>query len=154
MGEQNKKLIEPLGLIGGFALLTLIGYLVFQNNLIQDIPGVIGSLFFINLWLVLILIAVKRDQSIPLLVITFYWLSASLIRLYVSNQAEEERAVKGIANRLSDYAAGALTGVGYFKADVIILIMALLALFSMVGLIMVLDKNKPRSDDPQIDMYL
>ena len=154
MRQKSNKLIEPLGLIGRFALLTLIGYLIFQNNLLKGIPGVIGSLIFIILWLVLILIAVKRDQTIPLIVFTFYWLSASLIRLYVSNQAEEERAVKGIANRLSDYAAGALTGVGYFKADVIILIMALLALFSMVGLIMVLDKNKPRSDDPQIDMYL
>lgn len=154
MRQKNNKLIEPLGLIGGFALLTLIGYLIFQNNLLKDLPGVIGSVIFIILWLVLILIAVKRDQSIPLMVFTFYWLSASLIRLYVSNQAEEEQAVTGIANRLSDYAAGALTGVGYFKADVIILIMALLALLSMIGLIMVLDKNKPRSDDTQIDMYL
>ena len=154
MRQKNNKLIKPLGLIGGFALLTLIGYLIFQNNLLKDIPGVIGSVIFIILWLVLILIAVKRDQSIPLMVFTFYWLSASLIRLYVSNQAEEEQAVTGIASRLSDYAAGALTGVGYFKADVIILIMALLALLSMVGLIMVLDKNKPRSDDTQIDMYL
>ena len=36
MRQKNNKLIEPLGLIGGFALLTLIGYLIFQ--IIRSLP--------------------------------------------------------------------------------------------------------------------
>ena len=154
MQQKNNKLKETLGLTAGFGILTLIGFFIFQNKLMDEIMGLIFSLIFTILWLMLILLSVKRNQWLPLVVSTFYWLIASLVRLYLSNQMEEEeRMVADLLKRLSEFAAGALSGMVYFSEDVIILVMAINTMLSMIGLIMVLDRNKPTTDDTNSDLY-
>lgn len=154
MLQKHNKFKETIGLLIGFVFLAMMGYLIFQVNSIAGIIALIVSVVFAVLWLTFILISVKRDQWLPLLISTFYWLIASLVRLYLSNQLEEEeRVMPELLNRLSEFAAGALSGLAYFSEDVIILVMAVITLLSMIGLIMVLDRNKPKTEDTNSDLY-
>ena len=155
MQQKNTTNLETLGLTAGAVLLAGTGFLLARSTAFSGSSGVSVSLVLTLLWLGLFFVSMKRDQWAPLLASTVYWLIGSLIRLYLSNLLEGEgRTVSKTLENLSQFVAGPLTGFAALGEEAVMIVMATITLLAMVALIVVLDRNRPKTDDPGSDLYL
>lgn len=150
--KSNKKFLprqlrysSSLLLSGAFIVMAAGGYYVLRNNAWQGTPGIVASAGFILVWLFLVYLCMRRGHWIPLLISTIYWLMASAIKLFITNADEIERQVTIAVVAVSNFASVPLQGLRGIHPDAIILAMALLAIASMIGLIVILDRNKPKT---------
>ena len=132
---------KSLPLLAGFIILAVGGYLLLNGNGSKGTFGIILSIGFIVLWLVLDVISVRNKQWFPLLITGFYWLITSLTGLFIGEVGNKGFAVflKGVAT----FAATPLKGLNQVFGDLGLLAMAGLTLAALIALIMVLDQNKP-----------
>ena len=154
MFKTSNRKTEASVLTVSFLILSLIGYVILQNQNFTNGTETVFSMSYLLIWLLLLFFAAKQDQWVPLLISTAYWLCASLVKLYLSYEEEGERAVAAILDQFTKFASQPLSGMGNIRPEAVLLSMAVLTLLSMVGLIVVLDKNKPKSDESQSDIYL
>lgn len=126
------------GLVGTMLLLTLAGTLLPQDE------SLAWAVIFAAAWFILSLLAVRKTQWVPLLLGTIYWVPSSALRLYLSDPERRDMTIHPFLSQWSDLAARALLGLSSIHQDLVLLGMAALTLASLIGLIMVLDREKPR----------
>lgn len=131
---------KSLFLSGGFAILTLIGFLLAPA---VTVSGLIISIVFFILWSAGVFLSVRQGQWLPLLLGSIYLLVASAIRLYADNALQSERGIPTFLKTILNYTDQALNGFSYFSEGLEVVILAILALLTLGGLILVMDRSKP-----------
>ena len=132
---------KSLPLLAGFILLSGAGYLLLNGNGSMGTLGIILSIGFTILWLVLDVLSVRNKQWFPLLITGFYWLLTSLTKLFIGEVGNKEIAV--FFKNLANFAATPLKGLNQVFGDLGLLAMTGLTLAALIALIMILDQNKP-----------
>lgn len=154
MKQNNTKKILQRSLDGkktilitaGFALLTMAGFVLKPG---ASASGLLISIGFSLLWSVLVGLAVSSGQWIPLLAGSLYLTIPSAMDLYVNNAIASERAVPLWLEQLTAYGRSAFQGFSFVHESLQFIVPAVLTLLTLIGLIVVLDKNKPTIIDDQ-----
>lgn len=147
--ELNSKKMPPPARIDGHRSLILVGLMVFLALAGYFVGSKteamsVSTLYWL-LWVVLIAYSLKKDQWLPLLASTTYWLVTSAIRLFLSDEASTGRKVGEGVRRIADFAATPLESLTAIHPDLPLLAMAAITLLSLMALIMILDRSKPKT---------
>lgn len=145
---NNKKMPAPaaidgglsVGLIGAMTALTIGGYFLQAGEGSLLIAGL-----YAMIWLILLGFSLNKGQWLPLLTATAYWLVTSAIRLFLRDGDATGREVSGTVEGIAAFAARPLLPLASIHPDLPLLTMAALTLAALMGLIMILDRSKPRS---------
>ncbi len=132
--------LRSLILVGLMAGLALAGYWIGTKS-----ASLVFAILYGLLWLGLIGYSQKKDQWLPLLVATTYWLVTSAIRLFLSDESATGRKVGEGVRRIADFASAPLESLASLHPDLPLLVMAAITLLSLMGLIMILDRSKPKT---------
>lgn len=147
MIQQQKKAAVPVSssrsllLTAGFALLVLLTYLLHPS---VQLSGLIISLLFTLLWFGLIGLSLHFGQWIPLLLGSLYLLGTSALQLYAENVLSSENGPLGFVQSILDYSNRALNGFAYLFDALPGILMTILTLVTLLSLIIVLDRSKPK----------
>lgn len=153
MGENKLKQNRPaktdwrtsLPLLTGFVFLTAAGFFLLRAVGPQTLPALVLSVGFALLWLILDVLSVRKNQWLPLLITMLYWLAASLVRLFTTDDGSGAREVSGVIEVFTDFASTPLSGLNQLQPELGLLGMAGLTLASLIALIMILDRHKPNT---------
>lgn len=156
MKLQPKKTAVPVNwvksllLVGGLGILTWIAFILAPSD---QISGFVISLSFFAIWTIVIGFSILHGQWVPLLIGSIYLLGASAIRLYAENALKSERGIPTILNNILTYSGRALNGFAYLSEVLPVIITTLLALLTLIALVIVMDRNKPKiiEDSDPID---
>ncbi|NLB22582.1 MAG: hypothetical protein GX833_04890 [Clostridium sp.] len=132
---------KSLPLLVGFIILTVAGFFLLKGMGSEGTLGLILSSGFILLWLVVVVLCVRTRQWLPLLVTGVYWLTTSLVELFIGEVSD--RRIADFIQSLSEFAAKPLIGLNQISSELGLFAMAGLTLASLIALIMILDQNKP-----------